>query len=802
MTLNISYNWLKEYVKTNLTAVEFAKKLSLHGPSVDRVNELKPNWKKVVIGQIKEIKKHPDADKLSVCQVDVGEKNPLQIVCGAPNIKEGQKVPVVLVGGKVGEIEIKPAKIRGVDSEGMMCSQKELGLGEDHSGIYILPDDVKIGWPLEKVIPLDDAILEIEITSNRPDAMCVIGLGREASAILGEKFLYQEPTPALVAKKTGLPRSLHSLAMTVSVKEPKLCPRYQAIVMTDVKVSPSPLWMQQRLMASGLRPINNLVDITNYILLEFGQPMHVFDYDKLQGGEINVRLAKKNESILALDGKNYELTENNLVIADAKNPVAIAGVMGGELSAATDQTKTIVLESANFDPVSIRKTSRALNLHSESSDLFEKGLSPKNTKPALLRAVELVKELAGGQVASEIFDEKKYHFQPKIIKVTPEKISQVLGVIISPAEIKKILQLLGFEITGNDQELKITVPWWRDRDIEGEHDLVEEVARIHGYHNLPSQLMAGEIPVSYAGRNIFALEEKVKDILVGLELTEVYAYSFTSKKIIKNSSLDLEKHIKIANPLSADFEYLRTDLTPGLLQIISENAGFFPEIKIFELSRVFTKIENDLGREPTKLALAISGSDEESAFLQLKGILEALWQKINLTDVKSELLPAQEYWSAKTVAVKTGNEIIGQLGIINKETLTAFGLKKPVAIFNGDFQTIIALAKLSPSYEPTPKFPGIDLDLSMEINENELYGQVKNSILKTSPLIKQVAFLSVYQGAPQASGGTRKIPDGQKALAIRITYRHDEKTLELIEAQSAHQKVVEKLKQEYNIVVR
>ncbi|MFA5021059.1 MAG: phenylalanine--tRNA ligase subunit beta, partial [Patescibacteria group bacterium] len=603
MNLNISYNWLKEYVKTNLTPQEFAKKISLSGPSVDRINEIKPNFSKVVVGQILKIENHPNADKLHVCQVNVG-KEKLQIVCGAPNIKEEQKVPVVLVGGKVGEFEIKEAKLRGVASFGMMCSQKELGLGEDHTGIYILPADTKVGQPLESVMPIDDAIMDIEITSNRPDAMSVIGIAREAAAILEAKFLYQTPKPNLAIK--GEKKDLR-----VKVAEPKLCPRYSAVVMTDVKVGASPLWLQQRLLASGLRPINNLVDITNYILLEYGQPMHVFDYDKLQPlsdfplrkgreeAEINVRLAKKGEKILALDGKEYELSADQLVIADAQNPVAVAGVMGGELSAATAETKTIVFECANFNPVSVRKTSRALNLRSESSVLYEKGISPENVTAAMLRAIELAQELGGAKIAGKPIDEKASKPKNKEIILDSEKVDSVLGVAIKPAEIKKNLEALGFKVAAaKKNQLKVAVPWWRTNDIDGQHDLVEEIARLHGYHNLPTELMSGALPAAAllhlskgelegvkrrGGTDKFTLEDKIKDILAGFGLTEVYTYSFISEKQIIGAGLQLADHIKIANPLSADFEYMRTSLLPGVLQIIAENEGFYPAGKLFDL---------------------------------------------------------------------------------------------------------------------------------------------------------------------------------------------------------------------------
>ncbi|MEK7653512.1 MAG: phenylalanine--tRNA ligase subunit beta [Patescibacteria group bacterium] len=819
MNLSLSYNWLKEYVATKKDARELAKELSLCGPSIDRVREIKPNFNKVVIGEILKLKKHPDADKLSVCEVGIGEKKPLQIVCGASNIREGQKVPVVLVGGKVGDMEIKPAKLRGIESQGMMCSQKELGLGEDHTGIYILPDYVKVGLLLEKVMPLEDFIFDIEVTSNRPDAMSVIGISREAAAILGDKFLYKEPKPNLSRhpeslgftrdklreKKMGLPRSLRSLAMTlkVAIKESKLCHRYQAVVMTDVKVGPSPLWIQQRLLSSGLRPINNLVDITNYILLEFGRPMHVFDYEKLKGGKIIVRSAKKGEKILALDGKNYELNDTNLVIADAKSPVAVAGVMGGELSAATGETKTIVMESANFDPVSVRRTARTLNLHSESSDLYEKGLSPEGTYPAILRAIELVMEIAEGKVASEIFDEKPVKYKAKKIDFKIENISRVLGVEIKSEKAKEILERLGFEVSEKGKTMSAVVPWWRDGDMEGEHDIIEEVARIYGYHNLPSKLMIGEIPINFETSREFYFEDKAKNTFAALGYAENYNYSFISEKLIKDCGQNPKDHLKVANPLSADFEYMRTSLAPGILQSAAENESFAKTFKIFELSKVYLPKDNDLPIEKTNLIAAAIGYQNSDGFYELKSDLISLVNTLNIKKVEFAPTDALNWWQKnKTVAIKIGDEIIGALGFINSDTSHLFGFKKSIALFELDFEKLIHYAKTSPSYRPIPKFPGIELDLSMEIGRDALYQDIIKSISGLDNLIESISFLSVFEDDLKSSDGASKLPEGKKALAIRLTYRDNKKTLKLEEAQKIHNKVVVKLKKEYNIKVR
>jgi len=791
MNLNISYNWLKEYVKLAETPAEFAKKISLSGPAVDHLTEIKPNFEQVVVGQILKIEQHPNADKLKVCQVTIGDKQPLNIVCGASNIAKGQKVPVVLVGGKVGKMDVARTKIRGVESEGMMCSQKELGIGEDHTGIYILPDYVEIGLPLEKVMPISDTILDMEVTSNRSDAMSVIGIAREAAAILGEKFKYQEPKPNL--KIQGETKKLK-----ITVKEPKLCPRYQAAILSDIKVGASPLWLQQRLLASGLRPINNLVDITNYILLEFGQPLHVFDYDKLSGQQIIVRLAQPGEKILALDGKEYELSADNLVIADGQNPCAVAGVMGGELSAAKENTRTIVFEAANFDPVSVRRTARALNLHSESSDLYEKGLSPEATNPALLRAIELTMELADGKLAGEIIDIDNHKFKAKKIAIVEENVAKILGLAIKKEKIKSILESLGFGID-NSERLKAIVPWWRDRDIEGEHDLIEEIARIYGYHNLPTELMAGELPVDYQTTNAFKLENQIKDILCGFGLTEIYTYSFISEKLIKACGFDVSKHLKIANPLNSEFEYLRLSLLPSALQIVSENIGNYPQLKLFELSNTYEPLgEGELAAERLKLSIVCVDNEARQAISDLKGIINGLTQKLFLPEISYALIPETDggYWTVGSSAdMYLDRQFFGRIALINNKTSAIFGIKKQTTVAEINFDLLADLAKQMPAYAPLPKYPAIELDLSIEIDSSVPYGAVVKAIrLIDESLIEKVEFLSIYEGD--------KLAEGKKALAVRLIYRDKQKTLLLAQAQAVQEKVVAALKKEYNIKVR
>ena len=638
-------------------------------------------------------------------------------------------------------------------------------------------------------MPLEDATLEIEVTSNRPDAMSVIGIAREAAAILQEKFLYHSPKPNLNIKDG-------KKKLKVKVSEDKLCPRYSAIVLSEVKVEASPLWMQQRLMASGIRPINNLVDITNYILLEFGQPMHVFDYDKLSGAEINVRLAKKGEKILALDGKEYELIADQLVVADKDNPVAVAGIMGGELSAASNETKTIVFECANFNPVSVRKTSRALNLRSESSALYEKGIHPENITDAMLRAVELAQELAGAKIASELQNVSSYKYKAATITLDLERVNQLLGVKIKPAEIKSGLQALGFKVSSTKtkkDEFEVEIPWWRENDIEGQHDLSEEIARMHGYGNLPSALMTGDLPKAGKAAN-FALEDKIKDILAGFGLTEIYTYSFISEKMIKSAGLNPADHIKIANPLSIDFEFMRTSLLPGVLQVISENQGIYPSGKIFDLSQAYLPLgANDLANEKFKLLVACYGNDSEAVAADARGLLDGLMDRLNIAGISFK--PAANSARQPVTGIFANEVELGSISIISSQILGNFGIKHAVAVLDLDFTALAEYAQPVLPYKPIAKFPAIELDLSMEIDNVVPFADVANVAYDAAaPLAEKVEFLSIYQG--------EKIAEGKKALAIRIVYRDLNKTLESAEAQKAHEKVVAELKKSYNIVVR
>jgi len=789
MDLKVSYNWLKTYLGTKLAPADLARELSLHGPSIDRTNVVVADFEQVVVGEIIAIDPHPGADRLRVAQVNIGKKENLTIVCGAPNIAVGQKVPVVLIGGRVGEVEIKATAIRGVDSQGMLCSLKELGLGDDHSGIFVLPDYIDIGSALDKIMPIADTIFDVEVTGNRTDLMSMVGLAREAAAITGDKYLYKPSKPVIKPKEKK--------QFSVSINDKKLCRRYQGIVMTGVRVEASPLWLQARLINAGLRPINNVVDITNYILLEFGQPMHVFDYDKLTGNKITVRAAAKGEMLLALDGKNYALDDSMLVIADGKSPVAIAGVMGGEATAATAATTTIALECANFDPLIIRRTARALNLHSDSSQLFEKNLHPESTVQAMAHAIELIMELAGGKPASEIVDIGYKPLAESIIILHPDHLNRLIGSDIGISTIEKYLERLGFTVTKKGKTLSIKVPWYRANDVQFEHGLIEEVARLAGYHNIVGQLPNQVVlPAPSRQRNLFYWEDRLRDVLSSIGLTETYSYSLISERLITNAGLNPADQLSIANPLSVDFAYMRSTLVPSLLAIVADNQHQHEQIQIFELANIYPNKLNSLPDEQTRLTIAVTDNNAEQAFRSARGIVDVLIAQIHTKT--SEIKPGQAtepWWSENAVAdIVSVDRLIGKIGLVDRGVADSFGIDRAVALVDIDLPALINLAIVDPTYRPLPKFPAITLDLSLVVAENIAYDDIKQTIGVVDPLIEAVDFLDIYRGD--------KITAGDKNLTIRVTYRHSERTLELAEAQAIHQLIAKNLTKKYNASIK
>lgn len=789
MDLRVSYRWLKEHLKTDVKPEEVARLLTLHAHTVDRVEHVKPVWRGVVTAKILEIKPHPSADKLRLARVTDGKQEQV-VVCGAPNIEVGQIVPFAAVGATVLEWKtgktwtVTVAKIRGVESQGMLCATDELGVGDDHGGIWILPPDTPLGVPLEKVYPAEDIVFHVEVTSNRPDCMSVYGLAREAAAVLPRAKLTRSRFPKLAKPASSIP-------LKVQVAEPKLCPRYQAVVMTGVTVGPSPLWLQQRLIAAGQRPINNLVDITNYVRLEYGNPLHVFDYKKLDGQQIVVRRAKAGESLLALDGKTYSLTTSDVVITDTEMPVAIAGVMGGENSAATASTKTIIVEVANFDPVSVRKTSRRLGLISDSSLLFEKGLPPRTTELALARTMELTKQIAGGQVASVVYDAKRPLPKPQPIAFEPAVVGTALGAEVKPAVLKRILVRLGFSVAGS-KTWRVTPPWWRTGDVAESHDLVEEIARVQGYHNLPASLPTGMIPAR-ALDPLLQLSQSIRSWLVGQGFTEVQSYALVPGKILEDLGLPLTAALRVANPLSAEFEYLRPTLSASLLSVAGQNVKRFSHQQLFELANIYQPKAKDLPDELPTLAFLIT--DRQDSFFAAKGMIEALRKHLGVHDFQfvAERTAPAEFWQPRAQLV-AGGKTIGRFGPVLPAVLERFGIRQPLVLCGLSLPATIAMAHPSPAYQSIPAFPPIDRDLALVVDAGLQWQRIDESIAKFHPLIRSVAFLSSYQAA--------MVGAGKKSVACRIEFRADDRTLAAGEVDGIMEKLITKFKQEFSATIR
>lgn len=811
MLFNLSYNWLKDYLKITDRPEVLAQKLSLHSATVEKIHSFDQAWKKIVIGQVKEIKPHPQADKLKLALVEIGPGRNLTLVCGGSNLWLGMKVAVALVGAKIkwhgqGEpVELKEAEIRGVKSAGMICSAGEIGLealfpAKDERELINLSDfSAPLGTPLAQALDLEDYVLEAEITSNRPDLMSVAGLAREIAAWHNKK---------LAEYKTKEIRKLRNkeIELRVEVREKKLCPRYQAVAVEGVTVKESPWWLKKRLWLAGLRPVNNIVDITNYVMLETGQPMHAFDAVKLltdkrglEGGltQIIVRKAEKGEKILALDGRGYNLKEEMLVIADEKRAIAIAGVMGGEESAVTTQTKTIVFESANFDPVSVRRTSRALNLYSDSQSRFEKGLSTESTEPALRKAIELTLKLVGGNLASKIIDVRAGKYQPRKYQIDLPEIAKFIGLEIPQNKIKSILNSLGFRLSpgrGSPAGRQVVVPWWRDHDIEDSHDLVEEVARMYGYHNLPGVLPDGEIKIEMPSAEL-TWEDKLKNLLSGAGFTEVYTYSFISRLSLEKMRFDPKKCPRVANPLSEDFEYLRPSLLPGLLSIVKENQETYWEGKIFEISRVYQPRPHDLPKEESRILVAEWGDSKNGKeFFALKGWWDYLAEKFGIMTQIKRVSGQTLYHDGRAVQIFVDGQPFGLLAEIHPQILADFKIEKRVAILDFALSDFIKFAQEYQPFKARPLYPAASRDISFMVDERKEYAEIVKVIQATDPLITAFKLFDVYSG--------KNISPSKKSLAFHISYQSPARTLTTEEVEAAHQKLIQKLERELGAEVR
>jgi len=808
--MQISYQWLKDYVDFDYTPEELAHELTMAGFADEGKKYLDKGITKVVTGKIIGLEKHPDADRLQICQIDVGQGENLQIVTGAQNVKLGDIIPVALVGAELPiGLKIKRSKLRGVESTGMLCSGQELDMDkkilapDQQDGILILPSDIPVGQDIIEVMGFNDVLIDLDVTTNRPDCLSIIGIAREVAALVGKKV--KLPEAKLVEDNT---QTVEQMAK-ITVESSELCPRYAARIVKNIKVKTSPLWLQRKIQAAGMRPINNIVDITNFILLELGQPLHAFDLNYLAGQEIIVRRAQDGEKIVTLDEQERILTNEMLVIADKEKAVAIAGVMGGLNSEVTPETTTILIEAANFNPISVRKTSKRLGLRSEASNRFEKGLDPNIIDLALDRAAQLMAELGEGQVLEGRIDHYPERLQPRNITLRPERISRLLGAPLQAEEIADILTRLEMKVEKEGDRFIVTVPTFR-LDLSREADLLEEVARIYGYDKIEAATLEG-ISMQGGKSSDHYMVDKIKDLLLSFGLDEVMTYSFINSKAFDWLGLEendqLRLAIPLANPLTEEHNVMRTTLVPSLLQVVAVNmAKQVKNVEIFEAGAVYLPESLPLTKlpyeQPTlaavvtgKTSKTIWGSQEEVDFFYLKGVLENLFANLGIADYAFTAGQCSYLHPGKTAVVSVQGEKVGLMGEVHPDALENYQISQKIYLFEIKLDKIMDKINLVHKYQQLPKYPAINRDLALVLKE-EIPAQAVEEIIRAAgkTLIEEISLFDIYQGT--------QVAPGHKSLAYSIIYRSTEKTLTDEEINPIQEEIIKNLAEKLGAVLR
>ncbi len=797
--MNTSLSWVKAYVpELDVTAQEYMDAMTLSGSKVEGYEKLDADLEKIIIGQIKKIEKHPDADKLVVCQVDVGTGEEIQIVTGAPNVKEGQKVPVVLDGGRVagghdgkktpGGIKIKKGKLRGVPSNGMMCSIEELGSSRDmypeapESGIYIFEEDAVVGESAVKALGLEDVVFEYEITSNRVDCFGVLGLAREAAATFRKEF-----KPPVVTE-TGNDEDVNDY-IKVTVNDTELCPRYCARVVKNIKIAPSPKWMQRRLASQGIRPINNIVDITNYVMEEYGQPMHAYDLDTIAGHEIIVRRAAKDEKFVTLDGQERIMDDSVLMICDGEKAVGIAGIMGGENSMITDQVQTMLFEAACFDGTNIRLSSKKVGLRTDASGKFEKGLDPNNAIDAINRACQLIEELGAGEVVGGVVDVYGKVREGRRIPFDPEKINRLLGTDIDKETMLGYFRKIDLEYDAAGEE--VLVPSWR-QDLECLADLAEEVARFYGYDNIPTTLPTGE---ATTGKLSFKLrvEEVARNIAEYCGFSQGMTYSFESPKVFDKLLLPKDSQLRntvvISNPLGEDFSIMRTISLNGMLTSLSTNYNRRNRnVRLYELGNIYLPKQTPVTELPEERMQFTLGMYGEGDFYTMKGVIEEFLDKAGLSGKETYDPNAQKPFlhPGRQANVFYDGQNIGYLGEVHPQVTDNYSIKDRVYVAVIDMPKVVELASFERKYEGIAKFPAVTRDISMVMKKNILVGEVEKVFeSKGGQYLESYELFDLYEGA--------QITAGYKSVAYSLTFRAKDKTLEEADYAPAMDKILKAL---------
>lgn len=797
--MNTSLSWIKAYVPDlDVTAQEYTDAMTLSGTKVEGYEELDADLSKIVVGQIEKIEKHPDADKLIICQVNVGAEI-IQIVTGAPNVHEGDKVPVVLDGGRVagghepgsrvkGGIKIKKGKLRGVESCGMMCSIEELGSNRDmypeapEEGIYIFPENTEVGADAVEVLGLHDVVFEYEVTSNRVDCFSVVGIAREAAATFGKEFHPPVVTP------TGNDEDASDY-IKVTVKNTDLCPRYCARVVKNIKIGPSPEWMQRRLASVGIRPINNLVDITNYVMEEYGQPMHAYDLDTIEDREIIVRTAAKGEKFTTLDGQERQMDESVLMICDGRKSIGIAGIMGGENSMITDDVHTMLFEAACFDGTNIRKSSKKVGLRTDASGKFEKGLDPNNAQAAIDRACQLVEEMGAGEVVGGMVDVYAEKREPVRITFQPDEINVLLGTDISAEDMLGYFEKIGLSYEKETNE--VIIPTFR-QDLLRTADLAEEVARFFGYDNIPTTLPSGE---STMGKLPFKLrvEDIAKEIAEFCGFSQGMTYSFESPKVFDKLQIpedsELRRVVEIMNPLGEDYSIMRTLPLNGMLSSLATNYNRRNKnVRLYELANVYLPKELPLKELPEERMQFTLGMYGDGDFYSMKGVVEEFLEKAGLHE-KESYDPAGNrpyLHPGRQANILYAGNVIGYLGEVHPDVADAYGIGERAYIAVLDMPEVTKYATFDRKYTGIAKYPAVTRDISMVMPKEILAGQVEEVIeAKGGAYLESYALFDVYEGA--------QIKAGYKSLAYSIVFRAKDKTLEDAEVTEAMERILKTL---------
>ncbi len=806
----ISYNWLQEFVKlsSKVSPQDIATHLTDHTVEVESFFSQAERFHKVVVGKVLEVGKHPNADRLRITTVDI-KSTKLHIVCGAPNVAPNQLVAVALEGAFLPNgLEIKKSDIRGETSEGMICAEDELGLGDDHEGIMVLDKRAKIGQPFAEYLKLTDIVFEVDnkSLSNRPDLLSHYGIARELSVIFDAKL---KPYEKIIGERVEV-ASEKAGKLEVEVIAKEACPRYLAIKVNNLKIKESPAWVQERLLAAGQRPINNIVDLTNYVMLECGQPLHAFDADKVK--KISVRFANKGETIETLDGKERQLTTEQLVITDGRNPIALAGIIGGSNSEIDDNTVNIILEAANFRADIIRRSSQKLGLRTEASTRFEKSLDPSLAEEALFRFLSLLKkDCPGMKIASHLIDLGGNPMPLAPIQLNFNWLATKIGQDIPKDQVANILTRLGFKITKHKDYLDVIIPSWRaTKDIKNREDLVEEVLRIYGYDNIVSSLPTEKLMVPEKNKERY-LERKTKDVLaLKFGLNEVYNYSFVGEEQLKKLNIDFFNHLRIINPLSEINGLLRQSLVAGLVGNIKINQAKSDNLGFFEIGSIFFNAPGDISRtnaddserlpyQEKKIGIALSNNTHD-VFLDIKGVITGLIQevinhRISVNFLATETIPG---WADKNICAQivVGDAVLGVVAKLSNEASDNVNLKLKTALAE---ISLSGLSRLSAVYsvanfKEASRFPAAMRDICVVISEKILYNDLREEIFSFHPAIKEVELFDVYRGD--------KLNKGEKSLAFHLTYQADDKTMTSAETDEIQEGLIKRLAEKFEARLR